>query len=147
MFIGGYFAVSRIFNINQRARDYLTERASEFLGVEFNASSAVILPWSISIKNAQLTLKNIPVKIEVNRIRISFNLFDLIKNRFKPIYGTKQIYLDRPVFTWILGQNGGKPGTLNLENIPIVSLKDIPFIRININRGIVCFCSRFQGVG
>ncbi|MCE5250055.1 hypothetical protein LLG96_07525 [bacterium] len=135
MIIGGYFFASKFFNINQKARDYLTGRASELLGVNFEASSVVILPWSITIRNARLKIENIPLNVEVDRVRISFDFFDFVKNHFKPLYGTEQIYLDHPVFTKILNPSEASGESLNFEKIPIISLKNIPFLRININKG------------
>lgn len=137
MIAGGYMAASKIFNINQRAGEYLDGKISQFLGGEFNASSVFILPWSISFKNARLQLTNVPVKIEIKTVRIGFNPFEFIKNRFQPIYGTEQIYLDRPEIIWLLNENNENKEPLDLEILNKISAENVPHLRVNIKKGLI----------
>jgi len=135
--IGGYFAGTKFFHIDQKTRDYLIEKVSALLGGEVDASSVSILPWSISIKDARLRLKDSPIKVEIKRIRIRFNLIKFVRNRFKPVYGTEQIFLDRPEFMWIITEKKDADAPINLNDFPVLSHKNLPFTRININKGLV----------
>ena len=142
LLVGGYFAASRFFDVNQRARVYLTGKASEFLGGHFDASSIFILPWSITIRDAHLELKNTPLEISVKRVRIGFSIIEFVKNGFRPIYGTEQVYLDRPEFIWIRGLQplahtgvDSTSGTFTVEKVPVLPVGKIPRMRININKG------------
>ncbi|MFC1573801.1 hypothetical protein ACFL30_01305 [Candidatus Latescibacterota bacterium] len=133
--IGGYFTVSQFLQVNQKARLYFLDKTSEFLGGDFDAASVFILPWSISIKDAHLSMKDTPVRITINRIRIKISLIEFIKNRFKPIYGIEQIYFDRPEFLVISDMGDTTAKKMDYEKLPVINIEKIPQSRININKG------------
>lgn len=131
----GYHAADRVYRIRDRISDYLIDRVSEFLGSGFEASSISVLPWAVSIKDARIRLREMPVTVTISRIRIGFNLFDLLAHRLNPLYGTDEIYLDRPRFTWMLNGSAGHETKLPFDEIPVFTFNDLPEIMVNIDRG------------
>jgi len=140
--IGIYIAAFRIFDINQKVRDYLTEKISKSLDADFASNSVSILPWSIRINDVSLRLKNSPLGVEAKRIRIGFNIFTLLKNRFQPLYSTQKIFIDEPEFTWLFDDELQIPENLNFEkkfDILIENFQSININSINIENGSFVF--------
>ncbi|MFC1607426.1 hypothetical protein ACFL47_05590, partial [Candidatus Latescibacterota bacterium] len=133
--IGGYFAVSRYYRFNQRTHDYFVTKASEYLGTDVEVSSVRILPWSMSLRDAHLTLQDIPVEISVDRIIISFDLFSFIMNKFEPLYGTEQVYLDHPEFIWVTSTDDSIAPEVAMKELPVFPVTSVPYTKININKG------------
>ncbi len=79
VFAGSYTAV-RFLHLDIKARDYINKTVSGYLGGDFESSSVYILPWSFGLREAKLRLQDAPIKIEVKRIRIEFNIITLLKN-------------------------------------------------------------------
>ncbi|MFC1490889.1 hypothetical protein ACFL6K_06730, partial [Candidatus Latescibacterota bacterium] len=122
---------------------------SQSLGVDVSSKSVTILPWSIRINDISLNLSDspgnnidIPLHIVAKRMRIGFNLFTLLKNRFRPVYGTQKIFIDEPEFLWILDNkwNGvsGRDTTKSVEKSDF-TLQDMPSLRVNIVNGSFVF--------
>ncbi|MFC1528623.1 translocation/assembly module TamB domain-containing protein [Candidatus Latescibacterota bacterium] len=145
--IGGFIAIDRIFHIKQKAGDYIVEIISARLGMDFEASSVYILPWSFGIRDARLRLKDTPLSIETRRIRIEYSIISFLKNmlihRSLPTNmiesWTKNVFFDEPCLKWILFEEDSKSGHLDLENIPEFFLRELPFIRLNIANGSLVF--------
>jgi len=147
--IGGYVAAFRIFNINEKAKDYLTEKISQSLGADFTSNSVSILPWSVRINDISLNLKDspgayhdVPLRIMAKRIRIGFNIFTLLKNRFRPVYGTQKIFFDEPEFIWLLDDEHSivpENGAVSPEQKSGFPIENLLSIRINIFNGSFVF--------
>ena len=131
----GYHAADKVYRFRDRLSDYLIDRVSEFIGSGFDASSISVLPWAVNIRDARIRLKEMPVTVTISRIRIGFNLFDLLAHRLNPLYGTDEIYLDRPRFTWMLHGDAGHDTRLPFDEIPVFTFNDLPEIMVNIDRG------------
>lgn len=131
MLFGGYYAAQRVLHVNQKARDYLMTRISTELGASLTVSSISVVPWIVSFNGLKINLKDTRFTIEIERLRIGFNILELIRNNFRPIYGTEQIYLERPRFVWTLGVSD----TLSSTKLPNISMKNLPKILMNIRNG------------
>ena len=97
--IGTYIAAFRIFDINRKVGDYLSNQISQSFGTHVSSLSVSVLPWSIIIRDAKLEVDGVPLHITVKRVRAGFSFFSLLKSRFRSIYGIK-IYLNQPEFIW-----------------------------------------------
>jgi hypothetical protein len=147
--VGGYVGAFRIFNINKKASEYLNEKISQSLGIEVTSESVTILPWSVTINDIRLNLldspgiyKNIPLHIEAKRMRIGFNILTLLKNRFRPVYGTLKIFIDDPEFIWLLGNDRGTASVQDSSKTiekPEFTFQNLPSLRINIVNGSFVF--------
>ncbi|MBT4482393.1 MAG: hypothetical protein HOC71_01790, partial [Candidatus Latescibacteria bacterium] len=145
--IGGFVAADKIFHIKQKAGNYIVEIVSARLGVDFEASSVYVLPWSFGIRDARLRLRDIPLSIEIRRIRIEYSIISFLKNmlihRSLPAniieLGTKNLFFDEPCLTWFLSDKDSTSGHFDLKNVPELSLSELPSTRLNITNGSLVF--------
>ncbi|MFC1694190.1 hypothetical protein ACFL1R_11860, partial [Candidatus Latescibacterota bacterium] len=117
----------------------MIDRVSTYLGGDFDATYVYILPWSIGIRDARLKMKDIPVQINVKRVRIEFDILSFLKNNLQLSFGAKNIFVDEPRFVWHLSDTSSVPDKFSLADIPEFSLINLPFVQINIVKGSLVF--------
>jgi len=139
--LGGFTFAIRFLHVDERVRASINETVSRYLGTEFEASSVYILPWSIGVRDARLRLSDTPITVEVERLRITFNLFSLILDFFSTgeIHlpaSTRTVFFQEPRFLWHLGEeNAGAVREPPLHRKPPLP----PSLRISIVDGSLAF--------
>jgi hypothetical protein len=136
---GLYMVLFPIFQLDNKARDYLVERISGVIGEDVDISSVSLSPGFISLKNVKLQCPDTPFIIEARSVRIGYNLIEMMKNHFQPVYGAEQIIVDKPCFVWIVNESDRSISSRHLKNFPEITLKKLPPVRITVQNGsFVC---------
>lgn len=122
-FIGLYTVLFPIFKLDTKARDYLVERITNLIGSKIDISAVSLSPGFVQLKQVKLYFHDSPVIIEARSIRIGYNIKEMVKNQFRPVYGAEQIIVDHPWFIWLVNESDSASALPHLKNIPEINLK------------------------
>lgn len=127
------------YHLDSMVRDYINRTVSRQLGGEFESTSFFITPFSFGLRNASIRLSETPVSVLAERVRVEFNLWSIIKNSFRIVSGTRNIYFDEPTIIWRLGEESVSTTHRGFSPDTELSLTDIPSVRIHLIRGSFIF--------
>jgi len=138
LLIGGYMALFRILDINRRAEYYLSEYLAQSFDVHVSRLSVSVLPWAVSVRDAELRMKHMPLVMKIKRMRVGFNVYTIITKRLHSI-SNLHLFVSNPVFIWDLGDKTGGFDTFSLTRNPKITMTGIPSIHLNISGGSFVF--------
>lgn len=136
--VGGYVALFRVLQINERVREYLVRRISSELKVDISVSSLSFSPWRVGFNGVNMNIPGVPLTFEAKSIQIGFRFSRLLKSGFRPAPGAEELFVDTPRFIWALSDSDSVSSSgFTLKAFPELPVRMLPRFLMNVNNGAV----------